>query len=386
MYHGRFEAQKPQKSQKPKKKGKAGKIVLIVLAVVLLLLVVVGVVGYQYMRSIFAKTNYIEMPTKTYPTEVSTEPAMQAPTSPEQTEQADVTTEPTTVETTRPPMKPEDIINVLVMGDSSRAGEEARNADTMILVSLNTYTNTVTLTSILRDAFVKLPDYKGHECGRSKMTFCYNLGYQWGGGEAGGFEMTNLCLYNNFGIDVDYNVIIDFEHFINIIDYCGGVLIELTPQEADYLNSDTVYVKTPVTEGVNRLDGMAALCFARMRHAEGDNDSDITRTSRQRRLISALVEQFRYYDLKELKNLIEVVMPFITTTMDPDTMMGLVAKMLPMLVNLKIESGECPYADSKSRWGDMVDIFSDGNTHSVIRFDEALNKKHMRAITEGITE
>ena len=114
MYHGRFEAQKPQKSQKPKKKGKAGKIVLIVLAVVLLLLVVVGIVGYQYMRSIFAKTNYIEMPTKTYPTEVSTEPAMQAPTTPEQTEQADVTTEPTTVETTRPPMKPEDIINVLV--------------------------------------------------------------------------------------------------------------------------------------------------------------------------------------------------------------------------------------------------------------------------------
>ena len=380
MYHGRFE------NQKPKKKGKAGKIVLILLAVVVLLVLVVGVAAYSYIRSIFGKTNYIEMPAKTYPTEVYTEPAMQATTGPEQTEQTDVTTEPTTVETTRPPMKPEDIINILVIGDSSREGEDARNADTMILVSLNTYTNTVTLTSILRDAFVRLPDYKNHECGRSKMTFCYNLGYQWGGGLVGGFEMTNLCLYNNFGIDVDYNVVINFEHFINIIDYCGGVVIELTQQEADYLNSDTVYVKTPVTAGVNRLDGMAALCFARMRHAEGDNDSDITRTSRQRRLISALVEQFRYYDLKELNNLIQAVMPFITSTMDPDTMIGLVAKMLPMLVNLKIESGECPYADSKSRWGDMVDIFSDGMQHSVIRFDEALNKKHMRAITEGITE
>ena len=86
MYHGRYE------NQKPKKKGKAGKIVLILLAVVLLLVVIIGVVGYQYMRSIFAKTNYIEMPAKTYPTEVYTEPAMQVPTSPEHTEQTDVTT------------------------------------------------------------------------------------------------------------------------------------------------------------------------------------------------------------------------------------------------------------------------------------------------------
>ena len=380
MYHGRYE------NQKPKKKGKAGKIVLILLAVVLLLVLVVGVAAYSYIRSIFGKTNYIEMPAKTYPTEVYTEPAIQAPTGPEQTEQTDVTTEPTTVETTRPPMKPEDIINILVMGDSGREGEAARNADTMILVSLNTYTNTVTLTSILRDAFVKLPDYKGHECGRSKMTFCYNLGYQWGGGVAGGFEMTNLCLYNNFGIDVDYNVIVNFESFINIIDYCGGVRIELTQQEADYLNNDTVYVKTPVTAGVNRLDGMAALCFARMRHAEGDNDSDITRTSRQRRLMIAMLDKLRTRSISEAKGMIESVMPLITTTMDPDTMMSLMTKMLPMLANLQIESGECPYADPKSRWGDMVDIFSDGMQHSVIRFDEALNKKHMQAITEGITE
>ena len=110
----------------------------------------------------------------------------------------------TTVETTVPKATAEDIINILVVGQSSRAGEESRMADTTMVVSINTFDGTVTVFSVLRDSYVKLPDYKGHVCGRAKFTVCYGLGYQWGG-TAGAMEMTNNCMRDNFGVEVDYN-------------------------------------------------------------------------------------------------------------------------------------------------------------------------------------
>ncbi|MGM9659788.1 MAG: LCP family protein, partial [Faecousia sp.] len=285
----------------------------------------------------------------------------------------------TTEETTIPPMTADDIINILVVGQASRAGEEALNADTTMLVSINTYTKEVTVFSILRDSFVKLPNYRGHECGRSKFTFCYNLGYQWGGGVAGAMEMTNICLRDNFGIEVDYNVEVSFDGFIRMIDFLDGVDIELTQAEADYLNKDTLYVKRHIEPGVQRLQGMEALSYARMRKAEGDSESDIKRTERQRKVVSALLEKFRYMSLSKLNNWVDILLPMVTTTMTASDVASLAAKVLPLIVDLKITGKTVPMEG----WGDIVDIFSDGTQHSVMRFDTAKEKKLIRAITEA---
>ena len=171
--------------------------------------------------------------------------------------------------------------------------------------------------SILRDSFVKLPDYKGHQCGRAKFTVCYNLGYQWGGGTAGGMEMTNICLKDNFGIEVDYNVEVSFDSFIKMIDYIDGVDIDLTQAEADYLNKDTLYVKRTIEPGVQRLQGMEALSYARMRKAAGDSESDIKRTERQRKVVEALLEKFRYRSIADLNKWIDILLPMVSTTMTP---------------------------------------------------------------------
>ena len=96
-------------------------------------------------------------------------------------------------------------------------------------------------------------------------------------------EMTNICLKDNFGIEVDYNVEVSFDSFIKMIDYIDGVDIDLTQAEADYLNKDTLYVKRTIEPGVQRLQGMEALSYARMRKAAGDSESDIKRTERQRK-------------------------------------------------------------------------------------------------------
>lgn len=369
-YHGRFEQAK-QPKQPGKKKGL--KIFLIVIAVILALLLILAGAAYLYLQSKLKKMNIIELPKDTY---AYTEPTDEV-TRPPETGAAE-TTEATT-EATVPKMTADDIVNILFVGQAARAGEEETMADSTMLVSINTYTKEITCMSILRDSFVKLPDYKGHQCGRAKFTVCYNLGYQWGGGTAGGMEMTNICLKDNFGIEVDYNVEVSFDSFIKMIDYIDGVDIDLTQAEADYLNKDTLYVKRTIEPGVQRLQGMEALSYARMRKAAGDSESDIKRTERQRKVVEALLEKFRYRSIADLNKWIDILLPMVSTTMTPTDVTKLAARVLPIFSELKIKGATVPMEG----WGDMVDIYQDGQIHSVMRFDTAKEKKLIRAITEA---
>ena len=369
-YHGRFEQAK-QPKQPGKKKGL--KIFLIVIAVILALLLILAGAAYLYLQSKLKKMNIIELPKDTY---AYTEPTDEV-TRPPETGAAE-STEATT-EATVPKMTADDIVNILFVGQAARAGEEETMADSTMLVSINTYTKEITCMSILRDSFVKLPDYKGHQCGRAKFTVCYNLGYQWGGGTAGGMEMTNICLKDNFGIEVDYNVEVSFDSFIKMIDYIDGVDIDLTQAEADYLNKDTLYVKRTIEPGVQRLQGMEALSYARMRKAAGDSESDIKRTERQRKVVEALLEKFRYRSIADLNKWIDILLPMVSTTMTPTDVTKLAARVLPIFSELKIKGATVPMEG----WGDMVDIYNDGQIHSVMRFDTAKEKKLIRAITEA---
>ena len=373
-YHGRFEQQK--QPQNTGKKGNKGlKIFLIVLAVLLVLILIAAAVGYWFIQDKLNKMNVITLPEDTY---VYTE-ATDEYTRPPETEEEE-TVEETTVETTRPPMSADDIINVLVVGQASRAGEEGKMADTTMLVSLNTYTKEINVFSILRDSFVKLPDYNGMKCGRAKFTMCYALGYQ-NSGTAGAMEMTNICLKDNFGIEVDYNIEVSFDGFIKMIDYLDGVDIELTQAEADYLNKDTLYVQRHIEPGMQRLQGMEALSYARMRKAAGDGESDIKRTERQRKVVSALLEKFRYMSLSELNGWIDELLPMVTTTMTPSDVTKLAAKVLPMVIDLKMTGYTVPMEGTG--WGEMVDIYDNGMPQSVMKFESAQQKKLIRAITEA---
>ena len=378
-YQGRFEQQQPpkktKKSKKSKKRGK--KILLIVLAVILVLVIGAVAAGAIYYNRMMNKMNIIELPEDTY---VYTEETEDVSDVTEATEIIE-TTGPT-VETTRPPMSADDIINILVVGQSSRAGEESRMADTTMVVSINTYDGTVTLFSVLRDSYVKLPDYKGHVCGRAKFTVCYGLGYNWGG-IAGAMEMTNICMRDNFGVEVDYNVEIDFESFIKVVDYMGGIEIELTEAEAKYLNEDDLYVRYDVQPGLQYLDGMAALSYARMRKAEGDNDSDIKRSARQRLVIETLLNKVRGLSLKELQGVADTLLPLITTTMKPGDVVNILKRIIPVFSNIHIVGETIPYGNTG--WGEIIDIYEDGIPDSVIKFEAPQQKRLIRAITEAET-
>lgn len=370
--HGRFEKQKVKKPLGGKK------IALIVAGVIVALLLAAVIFAIVYYNSILNRMTHVEVPKIQY-TEAATETTEAA------TENTVVeTTEETTVETTAPHVaSSEDYINILVVGQAGREDEAERFADTMILVTVNTYEKTLTTTSMLRDTLVQQSGtYGTHSWGGIKLTTVYHLGYLWGE-TAGSMAVINQTLYNNFGIEVDYNFEVDFEAFVKIIDALGGVDIELTEAEANYLNNDDTWVYYDFDPGMQHLDGMCALSYARMRKAEGDSDSDINRTSRQRKLISAMLEKIKTWSVGSLQQTANEVLPLITTSMTNSEITDCLLTILPMMWEMDIQTGgTCPANCS----GDMVDIYGDGMLHSVLRFDVAQTKKTMRAITEGETE
>ena len=375
-YHGRFEQQKQPKQPK-KKRGL--KIFLIILAVILVIGAGVAAAGAVYYNRMMNKMNIIELPEDTYVYTEETQLTEATEAQEDGAEETEEVTEATTVVTEPPKATAEDVVNILVVGQSSRAGEESRMADTTMLVSVNTFDGTITVYSVLRDSYVKLPDYKGHVCGRAKFTVCYGLGYQWGG-IAGAMEMTNICMRDNFGVEVDYNVEIDFESFIRVVDLLGGIKIELTQAEADYLNKDDLYVRYDVQAGEQYLDGMAALSYARMRKAEGDSDSDIKRSARQRLVLEKLLNKVRHLNLKELQGVIDTLLPEITTTMTPGDILEVATKILPVLKSVQIVGETIPV--SGTGWGEIIDIYEDGIPDSVIKFEAPQQKRLIRAVTE----
>lgn len=363
--------------KKAKRRGRGGKIALIVFAVIAVILIAVIAAGVIYYNSLLNKINHVEVPKIVY-TEATAEPVEAATET--------VTAETETVETTEAPTQPhvasrDDYINVLVVGQAAREGEEERFADTMMLFTINTYEKSVTMTSFLRDTLVQQSvEWNGHHFGGNKLTAIYHLGSFYGDGPAGSMELMNLTLYKNFGVEVDHNFEIDFDAFVHIIDELGGVDIELSQSEADYLNDDDFWVYEDVEPGMNTLNGMTALSFARMRKDSEANDSDIVRTGRQRRLVESILAKLETKSPGFIQHVANEVFPMITTSMSNSEITNLMMTLLPMLPDLTIgEGGTCP-AES---WGDMVDIYGDGMQHSILRFDEAATKKYMRERTLG---
>lgn len=362
-------------------KGKGKKTLLIVLCVVLALLLAAMIGAYAYINGMFGKMNQVQTEKIDYAA-LATE-TFETTEAPETTAAATEATTEMTTEATEPHVaSSEDYINFLIVGQATRVGEsvnQERNADTAILCTLNTYEKTLTMTSLLRDTLIRGGQYKGHTWGGIKLTTVYHMGYQWNG-VAGSMEVMNMTLYLNFGIEVDHNFEVDFNSFIELINLMGGVDIELTEAEADYLNADDFWVYKDVEPGWNNLSGMPALSFARMRKAEGDNESDIIRTERQRRLIEAVIAKLKTKSLSELQELLDAALPMVTTSMTSAELMDMALKVLPMLPDLEIiKGGTCP-ANSK---GELYDIYGDGVKHSILRFSETETKAYMRAITEG---
>ena len=214
---------------------------------------------------------------------------------------------------------PDHVVNILLVGIDGRTEDmgdknSTQHGDVQIIVSINKDTGEIKLTSILRDLYVTIPGYK------SKNRI--NVAYQRGGG-----ELAMRTINHNFEMNIEHYVVINFFGLASIIDSLGGMDIELTKQEAGainayikkhppvYDNQDDDYERVPLEKknGVQHLDGIQAVMYARLRSI----DNDFARSARQRNLLELLLKKVTQggMDFNKLFGLLETCLPYAKTNM-----------------------------------------------------------------------
>ena len=195
-------------------------------------------------------------------------------------------------------MSDKSVINVLLVGFDSREGSYSGNTDVMMVASLNKKTKEIKLVSFLRDTYCYIETEK--DSYYRKLNAAYSLG---------GIDCLTETIENNYKIEIDNYVLVNFESFKAIIDAMGGVNVKVEQYEAAYLN-DVYKFNVSWGESVT-LSGDETLHFCQMRML--DADGDVSRTRRQRQVIEAIIEKVSTASIGELNEYIDVFLPYIKT-------------------------------------------------------------------------
>lgn len=219
------------------------------------------------------------------------------------------------------------IVNILLVGQDRLEGEGRTRSDSMILCTFNKRTRELILTSFLRDLYVEIPR---HGSDRVNAAYAY-----------GGMELLEQTLEHNFAVQIDGTVEVDFTRFSQIVDRLGGVDMELREDEAALINEET---GSALSQGLQHLQGDQVLAYARIRKL--DADGDFSRTSRQRKVMGALLDTYREAKLPTVLLLANELLPMITTDLEAGEILGYALELFPMLAGSEIRQQYIPAAGS----------------------------------------
>lgn len=197
------------------------------------------------------------------------------------------------------------VVNILLIGEEAMSDDVGRS-DSMMVATLNTVEKSIKLTSFMRDMYVTIPGYANNKL---------NAAYHNGGG-----VLLAETIEQNFGIEIDGYVRVDFNAFEDIVNKLKGVDIELTSDEAHYLNT-TNYISNPayrnVTAGWNTLNGNQALGYCRVRYKSASNGeaNDFGRTYRQRTVLKAIFDKYKSQNVVSMISIATDLLSYVTTNL-----------------------------------------------------------------------
>jgi LCP family protein required for cell wall assembly len=211
-------------------------------------------------------------------------------------------------------------VTVLILGADRRPGEEATpRSDAIIVARVDPGRGRVAILSLPRDLWAPIP---GHGSNR------LNSAYLWGerdGPPGGGMALARAAVGDLLGIPIDYVAAADFRGFAGLVDAIGGVTVDVQRPLEDRQFPTASHGVTTVrfAPGPQRMDGVTALTYARLRHP----DSDFERGLRQQAVLLAVAERLR--ERGDLANLLAAeraaaaLAGYVQTDMPPETIVAL---------------------------------------------------------------
>lgn len=204
------------------------------------------------------------------------------------------------------------IKNIALFGVDSPEGKNGRS-DSIMILTIDDKNNELKLSSIMRDSYVNI---KGH--GQDKITHAYAFG---------GPELAVNTLNQNFDLDIEHFITVDFTSLPKIIDEIGGIDVNITEGDLKYINnyisdinningSKSANITTP---GVNHLNGNQALAYSRIRYDGGDQ----MRTQRHRNVIEAIFNKVKRMPVTSYPSLLNELLPLAQTNLNSSEFMAI---------------------------------------------------------------
>ena len=275
--------------------------------------------------------------------------------------------------------------NIALFGVDSRDGENIGRSDAVMVLTIDSRSHTLKMASFMRDAEVYIEDY-----GYDKLTHAYAYG---------GPELAVRTLNQNFQLDIEDYVTVNFFNMAGIVDAFGGVEMELTGEEMREVNANLWNLsqeaeregaKAPIkmsdyftaTDGTHNmidgeytggkvmLTGAQAVAYSRIRYLGNDD----ARTGRQHKVLMGLVDRAKSRTVFSYPVIAHGVMP------NCETSLGLVdmASLVPFaLGDIQMESITLP--------GEAEGAYDAENEDglAVIRFDTELVVENLHRFIYG---
>jgi LCP family protein required for cell wall assembly len=227
-----------------------------------------------------------------------------------------------------------DRINILLLGIDRREGTGwGTRTDTIIIVTIDPANKTVGMLSIPRDLQIPIP---GNGEDRINTANVWGTSQKYPGG---GPALLKRTIEVNFGVPIDYYIMIDFQGFEKIVDTLGGIDVNVPKALRDTMYPDPkpgdpyAYKTIQFEAGWQHMTGKRALEYARSRMSTSDFD----RAKRQQLILLAIREKALSLNLiPKLPSLIATMGTMVKTDMTAEEMIEF-ARLAPQIdmANLK---------------------------------------------------
>ncbi len=223
-----------------------------------------------------------------------------------------------------------DVFSVMMVGVDTRGSDYEGRSDTMLMVTISRSTKKILITSVMRDIAAEIPGY-----GTAKLNAAYAYG---------GIDLLHETLENHLGLNFDRAVVVNFTTVRDAVDAIGGIDVTIDDEEMAAMNqiiwimnqevfAEPAYYDLLETSGEIHLNGKQALAYARDRTSAR---SDFDRTSRQRTMVQACMEQIRSLNPLQLLQAMEKIMPELVTDFTEQDLI----RLLPVLLSFSSYSIE----------------------------------------------
>ena len=231
------------------------------------------------------------------------------------------------------------VTNILLIGTDGRENATNYRSDSIMIATVDLKNKNIKLTSLARDTYVDIPNK-----GKGKLNEAYFWGKE---------DLLLETIKENFNIELNKYITVDFDDLMNIIFVLGGVDVEVLDHEIDATNNliptsyetctykDKGEMKLITSSGMQKLNGYQAIAYCRIRYS----DNAIYRDRRQRAVLMSVFSKMKKVSISNHQGILDKLSPYYSTNLTSSQILDLGANAYTSGAIKTVKQGQFPIID-----------------------------------------